>query len=78
MGKIFLYGLSVYFEVCVYVCVSVCECIENKILEGRIYGLIAYPLRWNMLLNDVVHLSKGYSLSIFLSRKENSNKLSKI
>ena len=56
---------------CVYLCKS---SVLNWILKGRMYGLIAYPLRWNMLLNDVVHLSTGYILSIFLSRKENTNK----
>ena len=68
----------------IYMCVileEVCECVYlckssvlNWILKGRMYGLIAYPLRWNMLLNDVVHLSTGYILSIFLSWKENTNK----
>ena len=56
---------------CVYLCKS---SVLNWILKGRMYGLIAYPLRWNMLLNDVVHLSTGYILSIFLSWKENTNK----
>ena len=58
--------------------VRVCICVRVLFWigfwKGRMYGLIAYPLRWNMLLNDVVHLSTGYILSIFLSWKKNTNK----